>query len=65
MSKILISKGENKEIRVFPFELPDPRFKQVGPLAYQRLDLKDGWLTLGMQRTMSQLQKQAQVDHSR
>ena len=57
--------GENKEIRVFPFELPDPRFKQVGPLAYQRLDLKDGWLTLGMQRTMSQLQKQAQVDHSR
>jgi len=56
--------GENKVVQVFPFELPDPRFKQVGPLAYERLDLKDGWLTLGMQRTAGQLQKQARVDRS-
>ena len=54
--------GENKVIQVFPFELPDPRFKQVGPLAYERLDLKGGWLVLGMQRTAGQLQKQARVD---
>ncbi|MEC7696225.1 MAG: hypothetical protein VYA11_03930 [Planctomycetota bacterium] len=56
--------GENKVVHVFPFEVPDPRFKQVGPLAYERLDLKDGWLTLGMQRTAGQLQKQARVDRS-
>jgi hypothetical protein len=56
--------GENKVIQVFPFELPDPRFKRVGPLAYQRFDLVDGWLTLGMQRTAGQLEKQAAVDRS-
>jgi hypothetical protein len=56
--------GENKVIQVFPFELPDPRFKRVGPLAYQRFDLEDGWLTLGMQRTAGQLEKQAAVDRS-
>jgi hypothetical protein len=56
--------GENKVIQVFPFELPDPRFERVGPLAYQRFDLEDGWLTLGMQRTAGQLEKQAAVDRS-
>ncbi|MCH1522896.1 MAG: hypothetical protein L7T80_08725 [Arenicellales bacterium] len=57
--------GENKVIQVFPFELPDSRFKQVGPLAYERFDLSEGWLTLGMQRTAGQLEKQALVDRSR
>ena len=57
--------GENKVVQVFPFELPDSRFKQVGPLAYERFDLSEGWLTLGMQRTAGQLEKQALVDRSR
>ena len=47
---------------MFPLELPDPRFKQVGPLAYERLDLKEGWLTLGLQRTADQVERQAAVD---
>ena len=57
--------GENKVAQVFPFELPDPRFERVGPLAYERFDLEDGWLTLGMQRTVEQLGKQAVLDRSR
>jgi len=56
--------GENKVIEVFPFELPVPKFKQVGPLAYERLDLKEGWLTLGMRRTAGQVERQAAVERS-
>ena len=54
--------GENKVIEVFPFELPDAQFKQVGPLAYESLGLAEGWLTLGLQRTVDKVDRQAAVD---
>jgi hypothetical protein len=51
--------GENKVIEVFPFEFPDPRFKKVGPLAYRRMDLEGGWLTVALDRVVRPEEKQA------
>lgn len=54
--------GENKVLEVFPLELPDPRLKNVGQLAFRDLDLKDGWLTVAWDRVAEKEEKQAAAD---